>query len=48
MLGIGVPAVLALVFNHMRPDLIAPMLDRAFGYRLVLAEKFLCLAATAL
>ncbi len=47
-LGIGVPAVLALVLNYMRPDLIAPMLGHEFGYRLVLIEKFLCLAATTL
>ena len=47
-LGLGLPVLLALVLNYMRPDLIAPMLDHEFGYRLVLVEKFLCLGATAL
>jgi FtsH-binding integral membrane protein len=47
-LGMGLPVALALVLNSMRPDLIAPMLDHEFGYRLVLVERLLCVGATAL
>jgi hypothetical protein len=47
-LGLGLPIVLALVLNLMRPDLVAPMLDHQFGYLLVLAESVLCVGATGL
>jgi hypothetical protein len=47
-LGLGLPLLLALVLNQLRPDLIAPMLDHPFGYWLVFVERVLCLGATAL
>jgi tight adherence protein B len=33
----SMPAVLGMVLNYMRPDLMGPMLDHWFGYLLVLA-----------
>ena len=33
----SMPAVLGMVLNYMRPDLMEPMLNHVFGYVLVLA-----------
>lgn len=47
VLGMGLPLLLALVLNALRPDLVAPMLDHEFGQVLVAVERLLCFAATS-